>query len=92
MPPASGPSRSWASMVTCCAASRDGADDEILQRLWILRINHLGIDRHGQHLAAPPHRHLHQSATCLPVYLGGGERCLGLHQLLLHLLSLREES
>ncbi len=49
----------------------------------------LRVDGHRDDLTAALHRDLHQAATALTVHLGVGQRLLGLHQLLLHLLCLR---
>ena len=91
MPPASGPSRSWARMVTCRAASVNRADDEILQRFDVVGVDDLRVDRDAHHLATALHGDLDQATAGLAVHLGVGELLLGLHQLLLHLLRLREE-
>jgi N-acetylmuramoyl-L-alanine amidase len=69
----------------------NGADDEVLQRLDIGRVDDLRVDGHGHHFAAALHGDLYQAAARLAVHLGIGQRFLRLHQLLLHLLRLREE-
>ena len=80
-----------ARMVDLLGRVGDRADDEVLQRLDVGRVDDLRVDRHGHHLAAALHGDLHQAAAGLTVHLGGGQLLLGLHQLLLHLLRLREE-
>ena len=57
----------------------------------VVGVDDLGVDGHRGHLAAALHRDLHQTATGLTVHLRVGERLLRLHELLLHLLSLREQ-
>src|SRR4029078_130740 len=69
-----------------------GGDDQVLQRLDIGRLDDLRVDRHRHHFTAALHSDLHQAAAGLTVNLGIGQRFLRLHQLLLHLLRLREES
>ena len=63
---------------SCSVSTSDGVDD-------------LGVDRDRHHFAAALHGDLHQAAAGLTVNLGIGQRFLRLHQLLLHLLRLREE-
>ena len=66
------------TMRSCSVSTSDGVDD-------------LRVDRHRHHFAAALHGDLHQAAAGLTVHLGVGQRFLRLHQLLLHLLRLREE-
>src|SRR5689334_553861 len=102
-----GPSNTWQSQPAHPACQRpepvvgqdgdllggvgDSADDEILQRLDIGRIDDLRVDRHRHDLTAALHGDLHQPAACLAMHLRSSQRFLRLHQLLLHLLCLREE-
>ena len=69
----------------------DRTDDQILQGLDIGGIDDLRVDRHADHLTAATHGDLDQPAAGLAVHLGVGQRLLSLHQLLLHLLRLREQ-
>ena len=66
-------------MRSCSVSTSVGVDD-------------LRVDRDRDHLTAALHGDLHQPAAGLAVHLGIGQRFLRLHQLLLHLLRLREES
>src|SRR6201991_1835754 len=68
----------------------DRADDEVLQRLHVVGVDDLRVDRHTNHFTAALHRDLNKAAAGLAVHLCVGELLLGLHQLLLYLLSLRE--
>src|SRR5271156_4186036 len=67
------------------------ADDQILQRLDVARVDDFGIDLHRDYLAAALDGDLHQTATGLSVHLGVDESLLGSHQLFLHLLRLGEQ-
>src|ERR1700710_2668903 len=66
-------------------------DEQVLQRLDIVRVDDLGVDLHRNDLAAALDGDLHQVAAGLSDHLGGDQPLLSLHQLLLHLLGLSEQ-
>ena len=66
----------------------DGRDYEVLQRLHVVRVDGLRVDRQRQELSGAGHLRAHQPAARTALYLGLGELGLGSHQLLLHLLRL----
>src|SRR4051794_11384427 len=50
--------------VGCCPRRvAHGSDDEVLQRLDVVRVDGLGVDRHGGELATAGHRRPHQAAA-----------------------------
>src|SRR3954447_21473492 len=78
--------------VGCCPRRvAHSSDDEVLQRLDVVRVDGLGVDRHGGELATAGHRRPHQAAAGASLDLNGGELLLRSHQLLLHLLRLLHE-
>src|ERR1700739_4458241 len=67
------------------------ANDQVLQRLDVVRVDDLRVDLHRYDLATALGSDLHQTAAGLTLHLGVGESLLGSHQLLLHLLCLSEQ-
>src|SRR3954469_11954210 len=69
----------------------EGGDDEVLQRLEVVRVDGGRRDGHGGDLAGTGHGRRHQAAARGAGDLGVRELLLGGNQLLLHLLRLLEQ-
>src|SRR3954466_14355537 len=69
----------------------DGGDDEVLQRLDVVRVHRRGGDRHRDEITAAGHRRRDQVAAGRAGDLALGELLLGGDQLLLHLLRLLQQ-
>ncbi len=69
----------------------DGRDDEVGERLGVLRVHRLRVDHQGAQLAGTGHGGPYETAARLSVDLGPAQFLLGRGEVLLHLLGLLEE-